>query len=448
MNSKYKRILTISVLVMMTLQMIHSTSAAPNYISTSRAEGVNVLVLTQNTNGAFEIRLRLDKKAFNISYAVETNYSLYTDKLATYAVIIVNSFMPEDASFIGNLTQAVKVNGTGLFFWGGYYPVLTTPIGVPIMNLLPVEFDDPFTVEDETYIDQSWVSQIELKVNPNYKFNDKLYNDPKLRENFTLIQRNIVWESSPLVKERIFVKDAKMEEGAKVLVYKPEQGRAKQGLKFRDGEPLVVYNNYSNGRVIWVSMGVGKIEATFKQYETTGVGPYWNRTEILGSSESHDAEWNKAFYLWPYFNFFLYQTTMFLAKKDANQINTYAQWPYSPIPHQNDAIIWMLFIAGLWIFNFVLFFSLGRKKRIVESSVKEDEGKKGEKDEKEGKGGEDVAAGEKEGKSSSDDKKREDKGEGGEKESKSIEKDVKDGENSQESTDNEEKSGDGETNEE
>jgi hypothetical protein len=32
--------------------------------------------------------------------------------------------------------------------------------------------------------------------------------------------------------------------------------------------------------------------------------------------------------------------------------------------NEKEAIIWMMFVASLWVFNFVLFFTLGKKKTI------------------------------------------------------------------------------------
>jgi hypothetical protein len=175
-----------------------------------------------------------------------------------------------------------------------------------------------------------------------------------------LLQRNVVWESSPLVKERIFVKDAKPD--AKVLVYRPLQGRKASDYTFTRGEPLVAYRAHGSGKVLWVSMCTGYTFATFARFTTQGTGPYWNRTVIPGTIEYHSTEANKPFYLWPYFNYFLYQSSLFLANKMASEIDTYAMWPFSPIPHQPEAVAWMTFVAGLWVFNFVLFFTLGRKK--------------------------------------------------------------------------------------
>ncbi|MHA1699924.1 MAG: hypothetical protein ACTSWN_13870, partial [Promethearchaeota archaeon] len=291
--------------------------------------------------------------------------------------------------FINELDNVVNVKGVGLFFWAGYYPILAGRLGSTIKKMLPVEFVEPFTVEEETYINQSFVSQIELKVNDNINYEG---SDPT---GVGVLQRNIVWESSPLVRERIFVKDAKP--GADVLVYRPDNARknyinvtsGEPLYNFLLGEPLVVFNTYGLGRVLWISMGVGFIKANFSRYNTTGIGPFWNRTRIEeeGSTFIVDNEWNKPFYLWPYFNYFIYQSAMYLSNHSANEIDTYAKWPYSPIPHETEATIWMIFVAGLWVFNFVLFFSLGKRKKKRKEGEKEEKYEGGE---GEGKGEEET----------------------------------------------------------
>jgi hypothetical protein len=61
----------------------------------------------------------------------------------------------------------------------------------------------------------------------------------------------------------------------------------------------------------------------------------------------------------------MYLTVRWLdpAVTDPNTIESYSDWPYSPIPHVAEATLWMIFVVGLWIFNFFLFFTLGKKSR-------------------------------------------------------------------------------------
>lgn len=405
--------------------------ATTNIHADQAVVSINVLDLTQDPNGAFEIRLRLDSR-INLTYAVETfaqadatyainttsitldnilvksvvaiNNIIYTNtttsvgiqsvtwnsdnskatltleapglnstvmkggfiKISNYTRVgslsrfdeyVVHGFLPEiDSTFVQYMANNVTSGGKGLFFWGGYYPGLTDQYPAEqaiLLDMIPVKLSDHFTIEEELYLNQSWVGQIELKVNDAYPYSGG--------SDFTLLQRSVVWESSPLVKERIYTEDAKP--NAKVLVYQPEQGRSSKQYSFTEGEPLVVYRDYGKGKVLWVSMCSGYTTAIFSKYTTQGAGPNWNRVAVPGTDSLTGTEANKPFYLWPYFNFFLYQSAMYLANKTASQIDDYSVWPLSPIPHQSQAVMWMMFVAALWVFNFVLFFTLGKKKK-------------------------------------------------------------------------------------
>ena len=443
-SSNQKRVLVVAAVLLFTFSFglfITPGKAMTNINPNQAVTSINVLDMTQDPNGAFEIRLRLDGR-INITYAVETfaladtkysvgntsitikdnnnpnvlvksvvasNDVIYTNttttigiqnvtwnsdnskatltlktplsfsimagdviKITNYTKIgslsrfdeyVIHGFIPEiDSNFVQNMVNNVTIGGKGLFFWGGYYPALTDEFPVVqslLLNIIPVILTDHFTIEENLYLDQSWVGQIELKVNGDYGYNSST-ND------FTLLQRTVVWESSPLVKERIFTEDAKKD--AKVLVYQPEQGRSALQYNFTGGEPLVAFtgdNVKCKGPVVWVSMCSGQTTAIFSKYTTQGAGPNWNRVPIPGEFEFHQVEANKPFYLWPYFNFFQYQTAMFLANKTASQIDDYASWPLSPIPHSSQAVMWMMFVAALWVFNFVLFFTLGKKKKTT-----------------------------------------------------------------------------------
>jgi hypothetical protein len=339
--------------------MVSSASASIKP-ATSKDSPTKVLVFMQEGNQAFRERIELDDR-LQLDYEYADSLSHIRD-LNNYQVFVVCGYLPQNLTYIQYLIANVTAGaGKGLFIWGGFYPIFADSQYKAFKDILPVVFKEPFTVEEELYLDQGWVGQIELKVNSNYLWNDGIVDPASVN----LLQRSVVWESSPLVKERIFVKDANVT--AKVLVYRPEQGRTGT---FSLGEPLVAYDTVGTGRVLWVSMVVGATTAQFAEYITQGAGPYWERVIIPGSQTPHGVEANKPFYLWPYFNYFLFQSVRFLAGDlSIAAIDTYAQWPFSPIPHETEATLWMVFVAGLWVFNFVLFFTLGRKKKTAGREV-------------------------------------------------------------------------------
>jgi hypothetical protein len=329
------------------------TASASVKPATSQA-ATNVLVFMQAGNTPFKERIELDGR-LHITYEYQGSEA-QINNLDGFQVFVVCGYLPSNATYIQYLNANVSA-GKGLFIFGSYYPIFANdsiPAFATFKNRLPVEFKEPFTVEDELYLDQGWVGQIELKVNSDFLWNDALdATSPNI------LQRSVVWESSPLVKERIFVKDAPSD--AKVLVYRPEQNRV---AKFTKGEPLVAYRTEGTGKILWVSMVVGPTTALFSLYVTQGAGPYWKRVPVADSATPHTVEANKPFYLWPYFNYFLFQSIRFLGGGlSVTDIDTYAQWPSSPIPHETEATLWMIFVASLWVFNFVLFFTLGRKKK-------------------------------------------------------------------------------------
>ncbi len=317
----------------------------------------DVLVFMQAGNTPFSDRIKLDGR-LNITYEYEGSVAQIKE-LDHFQVYVVCGYLPSNSTYIGYLNSNITA-GKGLFIFGGYYPIFAQSNTQydALKTSLPVVFKEPFTVEEELYLNQDWVSQIELKVNSIYGWSDSETSANKTE----ILQRSVVWESSPLVKERIFVKDARPD--SKVLVYKPEQNRA-SSLWFQEGEPLVAFRQQGFGKILWVSMVVGPTTALFAEYITQGAGPYWERVERPGTARPIYVEANKPFYLWPYFNYFVFQSIRYLSNEFsyASEIDTYAQWPHSPIPHETEATIWMIFVAGLWVFNFVLFFTLGKKKK-------------------------------------------------------------------------------------
>ena len=70
-----------------------------------------------------------------------------------------------------------------------------------------------------------------------------------------------------------------------------------------------------------------------------------------------------------YFNYLLY-ASIFHVKDDFsdNDIESYGEWPFSPIPHTVDIIVWFTMIAILWVITFYWYFKM-RKIVIPEKSI-------------------------------------------------------------------------------
>ncbi len=67
--------------------------------------------------------------------------------------------------------------------------------------------------------------------------------------------------------------------------------------------------------------------------------------------------------LWPYFNYFIYLSTGWLAGSDPATLPAFATWPYSPVPHATDTTIIAVLVTVLGTIAFALFFVQRAKSR-------------------------------------------------------------------------------------
>ncbi len=301
-----------------------------------------------------------DGQAYNYTpdtVITENNYKTKFSQIAwdIIDVVIVDGYLPNDTDQV--MTIMKNVNGTlakkGLLFFGGNYSrFVNDSIITEFSDVLPAEFvaNRP---NKNNYLNLSWTNitggdssfpniytnyasgkineynivdnQVEVSINPVLDTApDFLFKVPR-----------IAWGSCPLLKERIQTYAPRNPNTDYTVVEVPSTK-----------EPLIIMRNgTAKGRVMYISPG------TFIQNKT------WDEGKI--------DDWNKAFALWPYFNYMMFLMVRWLDPNttDFSAIETYAEWPYSPIPHFWDAVAWMSFVAGLWVFNFILFFKLGRASR-------------------------------------------------------------------------------------
>jgi hypothetical protein len=97
-------------------------------------------------------------------------------------------------------------------------------------------------------------------------------------------------------------------------------------------EPIFVYGQYGSGRVL------------------TLCGP------IKNDFNEHSAEW-------PYFNYLMYFTAMYLAKIDDNSIDIYSKWPYSPLPSTSLKILVLCIILIITFITFMFYFLMKKKSK-------------------------------------------------------------------------------------
>jgi hypothetical protein len=329
---------------------------------------LNILILTNRQDklkSAPYISLNLDTKlkgnldVFGISE--DTPGAIQAKNLSTYDVIVFDSYLPKNLTDTTWLYNYIATHNIGILFFGGNY---TEDNLIVFGDIIPAYFIvDRFSV-NQSY-DEALFGPIGLSGSVLEEFNALRYASTKpieiladqiqvavskeeeARDNAgsgTLFSNNIAWQSCPLLRERVFTFARK--ENTKSIVEVPNTQ-----------EPLMVMGKVSdyssrssNATCIFISTGVGLIE----QYDK-GV-------------QTGFKDMNEPFKLWPYFNYLMYASVYTLAEKltDKGQIESYADWPWSPIPHEREAAIWMTFVASLWVFNFVLFFTLGKKKKAAD----------------------------------------------------------------------------------
>jgi len=295
------------------------------------------------------------------SYANDSAGSIKSVDMSMFDVIIIDSYLPPVADQDWLKNQTLTYNISMLFFGGNY----TMGISDKFKELIPVIFDMNRTILDETmstvvggslngsnglsdeYLDIVYgnTKDVSMKVvdaDITIAVSDE---ENALNEtDRTIFTRNIAWTSCPVLSLRVFT-FSKMPK-ARTLVEIPDTS-----------EPLVVLANCSDltpttslSQVIYISMGLGNI--TFEN----------------GKS----AEMNIPFALWPYFNYLMFLCVFYMDADFAKaNLESYSDWPYSPIPHEKEAGMWMTFVAALWIFNFTLFFTLGKKKKAKDAKAAE-----------------------------------------------------------------------------
>ncbi len=82
----------------------------------------------------------------------------------------------------------------------------------------------------------------------------------------------------------------------------------------------------------------------------------WITTSNVGSM----SQTNNEFVLWPYFNYFIYSSTRYLSNKT---VYTYAEWAYSPVPHQEQQIIIGAIVAAIAVLTVLSYRSMKIKSK-------------------------------------------------------------------------------------
>lgn len=296
-------------------------------------ETANVLLFSSERNSALTRSLKIDEEAIDLTILTSDDMSDFDeDLLKNTDVVIIDRYMPENTDDLTLLRR--YINGTtddlGLIMFGAF--------------LNDEEVDDDYT---DTQIDAisdllpvSLASDTETSTNEaseaHYKIQAAL--EPEIeqekaenKEESHILVRDIAWTSGPLISRRLVV-EAKSD--AKIIV------------ESIDGEYTVLAErklDNDGGLVLFYSM-------------------------IINGKNEADKQFNGPFVLWPYFNYLMY-VSVFHVNPDFqdSDIQSYAQWPFSPIPHLTEIMMWFSMIAVLWVITFYWFMKM-RKKNIPQDS--------------------------------------------------------------------------------
>ncbi|HMF30376.1 MAG TPA: hypothetical protein VKK79_03115 [Candidatus Lokiarchaeia archaeon] len=380
MRMKSRTLFAIICLATTALVVIQVATVAPQGKADRPTTPTNIVIFSWGSSTPLLTSLGLDRvgnggAAFNYSNdAIITpdNYgtNFYKIDWNSISVVIVDGFLPNNIDIINTIMN--QVNGSvakkGLLFFGANYSLNAgDDIITAFSKVLPGSFvanratknasidtgfqnitgEAPGTFDlVSAYMNYSMTQIKEYNILGQTQSVEVAINPAVDTPGFLFTSPRIAWGSCPLLGERIQTFAPVNNATDTVLVQVPSTL-----------EPLIIMRNETDqGRVMYFSPG------TFVQNET------WNGGTL-------DA-WNKPFYLWPYFNYLMYLTVRWLDPAvNPNTIESYADWPYSPIPHVAEATLWIIFCAGLWVFNFFLFFILGKKsRRPMEGTVVPEEG--------------------------------------------------------------------------
>lgn len=275
-----------------------------------------IALFTASADDKLERSLGIDEKTISIEATITPEnidqYSAaeFETLIDTVDVIFVNRFLPSDAEKMHTIKS--YINGTnsnkGMVLFGLMEGDLS-PEQIEIINpVLPVNLTD-------------YKNSTEDLSNINYEISVRQVSN--VPEESKILTDTIQWNSFPSVDRRT-------------------------KLKAR-----------SNANIIVETVP-----------EVTGDDPYtiladWNSTVDAGRVMFFACEIidkNIAVPLWPYFNYFVYTCTFHVHPGyGSNSIESFQDWPHSPIPHTTELIGWFSMIAVLW---FVTFYGFYRVKKV------------------------------------------------------------------------------------
>lgn len=291
-------------------------------------ETANVVIFSKEKDTNLIKSLKIDSNAISLTVITEENFDEKWDEknYDSMDVIIIDRFLPNDINDLRELISNVNgsQNNCGLIFFGAIlndkdksdFNAQQTSLISPILPI-KIESDTNTSTDDRAKGDY----KIQVTLNEDIR-EEKQQN----REDTNVLVRDIAWPSCPLISKRLMVKP---------------KSNAKEIIESIDKEYSILAEwplDNNGGQVITYS--------------------------ILVSGKSQEGgKYNEPFSLWPYFNYLIY-VSVFHADQDFNDSNieSYAEWPFSPIPHLIEIILWFSMIGALWLVTIYWFLKMRKKK--------------------------------------------------------------------------------------
>ena len=296
-------------------------------------EKAKVIFFSDDKDSPLLTSLEIDSSIIDLVILTEINIDdkLDADLLENTDVIVIDSFMPEKAEDLHLLKS--YVNGTngklGLIFFGGLkndkeekddFSDLQINL---ISDLLPVKLDSDYKVSTDDTGEEDYKIQVAM----NSDIEEEKNTD---KEDAHILVRDIAWTSCPLISKRMLVETRS--KGTQIIESIDGDYAILSEWDIKNGGTVLVYTIFVDG-------------------------------------------YNNPFVLWPYFNYLIY-ASIFHVKPgfSDSEIESYAEWPHSPIPHIREIILWFTMIGILWVITFYWFFSM-RNKKLPEVTPPSDDSK-------------------------------------------------------------------------
>ena len=276
-----------------------------------------VLVLSKQETTPLITSLRIDVDAINVTVITNETLSVmsiarFNATLAMVDVIFVDRFLPETSGYLDLL--ACHVNGTlgndGLVMFGFMQKNSTPGVGdftASQINAIKALFPVDLTVQ--------YVNSTEDSNNPAYSIQVK--TAATIPPSSEILVKFIPWGTCPLIDRRI------------TILSKPAATPVITDLM--DQQAIITEWKLGSGaRVIFFAM------------------------EII--------EHNIGFTVFPYFNYLMMICTFHAMHGYSDAaIESYEEWPWSPIPRGIAVWVWFTMIGALWVVTFWIY--LKNKKR-------------------------------------------------------------------------------------